>query len=187
MSILEVVLLALALSADAFSVAAVVGCKACAPRQRFRLSFHFGIFQTLMPVLGALLGHFVQVYVQAYDHWIASGLLFIIGAKMCYEALEKKSEDEEAECRDRDPTRGWSLVGLSIATSIDAFGAGVSMAMVLNLGALLLAAAWIGITCGAITYLGMRVGGLIQRVIGKKVELIGGLTLIGLGVKMLWI
>jgi manganese efflux pump family protein len=186
MSILEVMLLAIALSADAFSVAAVVGCKACAPRQRFRLSFHFGVFQTLMPVLGALLGHFVLVYVQAYDHWIASGLLFVIGAKMCYEALEKKDKDEES-CQDSDPTRGWSLIGLSIATSIDAFGAGVSMAMVLSLPALLLAAAWIGITCGAITYLGMRTGSLIQRVIGKKVELVGGLVLIGLGVRMLWI
>jgi putative Mn2+ efflux pump MntP len=184
MAPLEVILLALALSADAFSVAAVVGVTACEPRQRFRLSFHFGLFQCLMPILGALLGHFLLVYVQAFDHWIAFGLLAGIGLKMVIEALRR---EKEAACRPGDPTRGWSLVGLSLATSIDAFGAGVGMAMVLSLPWLLLSASVIGITCGAITYAGMRTGALIQRLVGRKIEILGGLVLIGLGIRMLWI
>jgi putative Mn2+ efflux pump MntP len=143
-----------------------------------------------MPILGALLGRWALSYVQSYDHWIACGLLCLVGGKMVFEGWREKEEREgvpDAECRPGDPTRGWSLVGLSLATSIDAFGAGLGMAMVMELGFLLISVVIIGLVCGSITYLGMRIGSIIQKIAGKKIEIFGGLVLIGLGIRMLWI
>ncbi|NMB75347.1 MAG: manganese efflux pump [Myxococcales bacterium] len=194
MTLVEIFLLALALSADAFSVGAVVGATACERRQRFRLSFHFGLFQTLMPLLGALLGRVAVEYLEAYTHWIACGLLSAIGVKMIIDGLSEKEGQEAAEkTRERNPdcvpadrTRGWSLVALSLATSIDALGAGLGVGLVLETGRLLFAAAVIGVTCGTITWLGMRSGALVRRYAGRWVEPAGGLVLIGLGIRMLW-
>lgn len=189
MTPVEIFLLALALSADAFSVGAVVGVTACERRQRFRLSFHFGLFQTLMPLLGALLGRLAVDYLEAYTHWIACGLLCAIGAKMIYEGLtEGRKEEPESgpECLPTDRTRGWSLVALSLATSIDALGAGLGVGLLLETGRLFFAALVIGITCGTITWLGMRSGALMRRYAGRWVEPAGGLVLIGLGIRMLW-
>lgn len=184
MTIPEIFLLALALSADAFSVGAAVGVAACERDQRLRLSLSFGLFQLAMPLAGALLGHLLLAYLQAVDHWIAFGLLAAIGLKMIVEAFREK---EPNECRPGDPTRGWSLLGLSLATSIDAFGAGLGLSLVVSTGRLLLAAGIIGITCAAVTYSGMCAGGLLKRIAGRKVEAIGGVVLVALGVRMLWI
>lgn len=192
MAPIEIFLLALALSADAFSVAAVVGIQACERRQRFRLSFHFGLFQMLMPLLGALLGRLALEAVEAYTHWIACALLSAIGLKMIVEGLRQKdsanvaSQGQGPDCIPADRTRGWSLLGLSLATSIDALGAGLGVGLVLETGRLLFAAIVIGLTCGAITWLGMRSGALIRRFAGRWVEPAGGLVLIGLGMRMLW-
>jgi manganese efflux pump family protein len=184
MTIAEIILLALALSADAFSVAAVVGLSSCTPRQVFRLSFHFGLFQSLMPVLGAAAGLLLFDAVQTYAPWIAFGLLELIGIKMLWEALRPKKEDDT--CRTHDPTRGFSLVGLSLAVSIDAMGAGVGLAMVLTWVPLIASVIFIGVTTGLITWLGMKTGRFIQSRVGRKVELLGGIVLILLGVRMLW-
>ncbi len=184
MTIPEIFLLALALSADAFSVGAAVGASACRGSQRLRLSAAFGLAQFIMPLLGTLLGRMLVSYVQAFDHWVAFGLLAAVGLKMIIEALREK---EEIDCRPDDPTRGWSLLGLSLATSIDALGAGLGLAMVLELSRLLLAAVIIGVICGSVTYTGMRLGALIGRLLGRRVEVIGGVVLIALGVRMLWI
>src|SRR4030042_6070510 len=143
MSMLEIILLSFALAADALSVGAAVGLRYCAPRQIFRLSFHFGLFQSLMPLGGALVGRFVLEYVRAYDHWIAFGLLSAIGLKMLVSAL--RGAPVEAACRQADPTRGWTLVGLSLAVSIDAFAAGLGMALTMSVTYLLFAGTMIGI------------------------------------------
>lgn len=184
MSILEIVLLALALSADAFSVAAAVGVTACERAQRLRLSLSFGIFQFLMPLAGAWFGRLLLTYLQAIDHWIAFGLLSIIGLKMI---IESRRGGEKHQCRPTDPTRGWTLLGLSLATSIDAFGAGLGLSLVITTVRLLLAAVIIGTVCAAITYAGMCAGGVFQRLVGRKVEVFGGVVLVALGVRMLWI
>jgi putative Mn2+ efflux pump MntP len=131
-----------------------------------------------------LLGRLLVTYVQAVDHWIAFGLLVAIGLKMVIEALREK---EEIDCRPGDPTRGWSLIGLALATSIDALGAGLGLAMVLETQRLLLAAMIIGIICSSVTYTGMRVGAFIGRLLGRRMEAFGGVVLIALGVRMLWI
>ena len=88
----EIVLLAFVLGIDAFSVALAVGTRGSTARQTFRLSFHFGLFQFMMPIIGWLLGKNVFSFVDRYDNWVAFGLLFIIGAKMLYEAFRQRQE-----------------------------------------------------------------------------------------------
>ena len=119
--------IALGLAMDAFAVAIGAGLQLCnvTKRQTFRLAWHFGLFQAFMPILGWLAGLTLVEYIAPVDHWIAFGLLAFIGGKMIYEAL--KHQDEEVDrC---DPTKGWRLVMLSIATSIDALAVGLSMAV----------------------------------------------------------
>lgn len=184
MSPVEVVVLSLALAVDAFSIGAVVGMTACAPRQVFRLSFHFGLFQAMMPLFGALAGHFLHQVVAAYGHWVAFGLLVAIGAKMIVNSMRIGAG--QADCRPGDPTRGLRMVGLSLAVSIDAFGAGVSMGLTMDAGQLAWAVALIGLVAAGGTWLAMRLGQVVVRRLGRRVEALGGLVLVLLGVRMLW-
>jgi len=110
--------IALGLAMDAFAVAIGAGLQLCqvTRRQTFRLAWHFGLFQAFMPVLGWLAGLTLVAYIAPVDHWIAFGLLAFIGGKMIHEAFGRPEEHADA-C---DPTKGWRLVMLSIATSIDA-------------------------------------------------------------------
>ncbi len=173
---------AVALAMDAFAVAIVAGItlNPLTPRRVFRLAFHFGLFQALMPVLGWLAGAALQVYVSAFDHWIAFGLLVLVGGKMLWEALARDDSEQPAL---NDPTAGWSLVVLSVATSIDALAVGLSLAM---LGASIFAPALvIGMVAAAFTAAGMAIGRRIGLAWGRRVEVLGGLILMGIGVKIL--
>ncbi|RMF42991.1 MAG: manganese efflux pump, partial [Deltaproteobacteria bacterium] len=126
MDILTLLALAVALAMDAFAVA--LGTSLALPRltgrHLFRLGWHFGLFQALMPIAGWLAGLTVQRWIVAIDHWIAFGLLLFIGGRMIREAIAGEEERSET-----DPTRGWSLVLLSVATSIDALAVGLTLAM----------------------------------------------------------
>lgn len=115
MGIWETLALAVALGMDAFSVALGVGSSGTTFQGSIRLSLHFGLFQFTMPIIGWLLGRNLVGVIQRYDHWVVFLLLGGIGAKMIYEAF--KTEGEEKPIRDR--TRGWTLILLSIATSVD--------------------------------------------------------------------
>lgn len=184
MSNLEIVMLAVALALDAFSVAASVGPR-CSPRVgAMRLAGSFGAFQALMPVLGALVGAYLYRYVRQYDHWVAFGLLEVVGARMIFEAVRhERAKQPQAGSEVFDPSRGWSLVCLSVATSIDAFGAGMGMQMV---GAnLWLACPLIGIITAALTYLGGSLGVRARKYLDRRAEILGGLVLIFLGFRML--
>ena len=178
MSFWEILVLAFVLGIDAFSVALAVGTGGSTFRQTFRLSFHFGLFQFLMPIIGWLLGRNVISLVQRYDHWIAFALLFIIGAKMIYEAFRHIPEKVS-----KDRTRKWSLVALSVATSIDALGAGIGMG-ILNTS-LLYPCVIIGITAAVMTLIGIKLGSIMSAVIGSRMEAVGGVVLILLSLKML--
>lgn len=173
--------LAVALAMDAFAVA--LGCgltlERLTGRHLFRLGWHFGLFQAMMPVIGWLAGLTVQKWIEDYDHWVAFGLLAFIGGKMIREAFQ----DEEArESRD-DPTRGMSLVMLSVATSIDALAVGLSLAIVgLSVW---FPALIIGIVAGVMTAIGMLLGRRAGARWGQRVEIAGGLILIGIGLKIL--
>lgn len=182
MSLLEILVLALALAADAFSVATVVGTRSCELGQLCRLSAGFGLFQGLFTALGALLGRFLYVYVAAFDHWVAFGLLEIIGIRMVWQALRGKHESQES-----DPTRGWTLLGLSVAVSIDAFGAGVGMALTTTGNILILACLIIAAVAAAATWVGMKIGRFVREKLGSAVEIGAGVVLILLGIRMLWI
>ena len=179
-SLPELVLLALALAADAFSVGIAVGLTHRAPRQVFRLCFHFGLFQAGMALLGALLSRLAADLVAAQVGWIAFLLLELIGLNMLHEAW-RGGEVERRRAHDR--TRGLSLIVLSLATSIDALGAGVPLG--LGNADLVLAVTLIGAAAALLTLAGMRFGRAIQGVAGRKAEYIGGLVLVALGLRML--
>ncbi len=180
MDVLTILGIAVALAMDAFAVALAAGVtlERITGRHLFRFGFHFGLFQAMMPVLGWLAGITVQLYISAYDHWIAFGLLAFVGIKMIREAFAE--EDEETS--PTDPTRGLTMLMLAVATSIDALAVGLSLGM---LGvSVWLPAVVIGLVCGVLTVIGMLLGGRIGSLWGKRVEVLGGLVLCGIGVKI---
>ncbi|MGV8075362.1 MAG: manganese efflux pump MntP family protein [Syntrophobacteraceae bacterium] len=183
MNPLETILVALSLGCDAFAVGMGVGARFCSPRQIFRLSFHFGLFQFLMPLVGWFLGQNALGFARQWARWIAFGLLFFIGAKMCYESFHHDERNREEECP--DPTRGVSLIALSLATSMDALGVGFSMG-ILGKG-LFVSALWIGIICFIMTWSAMRLGNTLAEKLGRKMEFIGGIILMLIAFKLLMV
>jgi putative Mn2+ efflux pump MntP len=155
MSYLDILLLSLALAADAFSVGAALGLQHRGHREILRVALHFGIFQALLPLVGALLGGALLSWVEGADHWIAFGLLAFLGGRMIRSGLR----DESAEVAEADLTRGWSLVGLSLAVSIDALAAGITLpATGAPIGP---AVAIIGVVTGLATLAAMKMAGPI--------------------------
>ncbi|MUM76741.1 manganese efflux pump [Pseudodesulfovibrio sp. F-1] len=178
----ELVTIAIVLAMDAFAVAIATGValKAVSLRQTFRLSWHFGLFQALMPVIGWHLGITVRESIEAYDHWVAFVLLGYIGYKMIREAFD------EEEASKGDPTRGMSLIALSVATSIDALAVGLSLSV---LGvSIWWPSAVIGIVALLFTMVGLQAGKTAVRAkcLGKYAEILGGTVLVGIGVGILW-
>jgi len=179
MSSISIFLIALALSMDAFSVAIALGAigRGHAPGALIRLATAFGVFQFVMPIVGWLLGRTVVSYIAEYDHWIAFVLLVIAGLHMIKEYFDKEEKE-----RTKDPTKGWTLLMLSIATSIDALAIGISFAFFdVNI---YYASAIIGIVCFITTALGVIFGKVLSRVLGKKAALAGALVLIAIGIKI---
>ena len=179
MSLFMSLALALGLAMDAFavSIAAGIVIPRITLRTRLRLAFHLGLFQFLMPVVGWAAGLTVREHIEAYDHWIAFTLLAFVGGKMVIDAFGH--EDSERD----DPTRGWKLVVVSVATSIDALAVGLSLSM---LGiSIWTPAVVIGIVAGLMSALGIEIGRLASARFGSRMELLGGLVLIGIGVKIL--
>ncbi len=173
--------LACALAMDAFAVAIVTGLVLTPVTKRhvFRLAFHFGLFQFMMPILGWLAGTAAHRYVSGIDHWVAFGLLGLIGGKMLTGGLRDRDEKMSASM---DPTSGWSLVVLSVATSIDALAVGLSLAMVNS--TIAVPAVVIGIVAACFTTFGITLGRRLGALWGKRVEALGGLILIGIGLKI---
>jgi len=180
MGLLESLVIAVGLGADAFSVALGVGFGGVTFRQTFRLSWHFGLFQFLMPLLGWVLGQNVASFIQAFDHWAAFGILFAIGAKMMYESFQP-----HAGKPDYDQTKSWSLVGLSVATSIDALGVGVGLGIAGT--PCLRSAVIIGIVAGLMTLLGLYLGDRLSVLFGKRLERVGATLILLMSLKMLTI
>jgi len=179
MSILEVLLLAVSMAMDAFAVCLSAGALPGpqGPRQAFRLAFHFGLFQFIMPVVGWLAGSTIEPMIREFDHWAAFGLLALVGGRMIF-ASGRSEQTSPA-----DPSRGWTLVLLSIAVSVDALAVGLSLGLVSV--AVIYPALFIGITTGLLSLVGLRLGVTAGRRLGRPVELIGGLVLIAIGVRIL--
>ncbi|MBM3287487.1 MAG: manganese efflux pump [Candidatus Eisenbacteria bacterium] len=181
MSLIDLLAVAVALAMDAFAVAIVTGLALRTPSGRHvvRLAFHFGLFQALMPVIGWAAGRAVHRYISAVDHWIAFALLAVVGGRMLWGAFH----DPQEGGRSSDPTTGWGLILLSIATSIDALAVGLSLAMIGS--AIVKPAIVIGLVAAGFTALGMALGGRIGVAWGKRVEVLGGLVLIAIGLRIL--
>jgi putative Mn2+ efflux pump MntP len=179
MSFPEILLLSLALAADAFSVGAALGLRYRGPREVFRVAFHFGLFQALLPLLGALVGGALLVFVESVDHWIAFSLLSLIGGRMVWSGFQRDAEREVSV----DLTRGWSLLGLSLAVSIDALAVGITLpAAGAPVGT---AIVMFGLVAGLATLGAMRFASVIAGRAGGRVEILAGLVLIGLGLRIL--
>lgn len=185
MSNFHILALAVALAMDAFAVAVATGVilKAVSFRQTFRLAWHFGFFQAMMPVIGWFCGTRFLDRIETYDHWIAFALLCFVGGKMLIEAFKNRNDEV---CIRKDPTRSTTLVVLSFATSLDALAIGFTLS-ILNVDI-----AWpsfiIGVVAFAFTITGLRMGvmlGSISR-ISHFAEVFGGLVLISIGLRILW-
>lgn len=173
---------AVALAMDAFAVALAIALSLKTPSrgQVFRLAFSFGLFQFIMPVAGWFAGRGLHAFIRGFDHWMAFGLLTFIGGKMILESAVIGREEDDAGC---DPTRGASLVILSVATSIDALAVGLSVSL---LGVeILFPAVVIGLVAFLLTVVGMRLGPFVGRILGKRMEAVGGIVLIAIGLKIL--
>lgn len=183
MSFAPLLLLAVGLAMDATAVAAARGMAvpAIRPGHVVRVALFFGGFQALMPLFGWLLGARVGPVVQAWDHWIAFGLLGGIGAKMLWEA--RAGHDCEEEEPGADPFGLRVMIVLAIATSIDALAAGITLPV---LGApMTLSLVTIGVTTAVLSALGLFAGRRFGAVLGRRLDLAGGIVLIGLGGKIL--
>ena len=181
MSFFELILLSLALGADAFSVALALGHRIKGFRPVFRLSWHFGLFQFLMPLVGWALGEVAAGIAGGFAPWAAFVLLAIIGGRMVWQFF-RAGDEQERKYQALDPTRGWSLLVLSLATSMDALGVGIGLGLVAS--SLLVPCLVIGVTAAAMTAGGVLLGRLIGMVARRWAELIGGLILIGIGIQL---
>lgn len=179
MDLITTFAIAVGLAMDAFSVSIAVGTKLndLSFRHYFRLSFHFGLFQFLMPIIGYFAGVYAEEYIQDYDHWVAFGLLGLIGGKMIYESFS-----DSEHFKQKDPTRGWTLVLLSIATSIDALAVGLSIGILNH--PILYPSVIIGLVCLGFSLFGLHIGKKVALIFGKRVELLGGIILIAIGIKI---
>ncbi len=182
MDLILVLPIALALAMDAFAVSVGLSAhrKGLLRAQILRLAFSFGLFQFLMPLFGWLAGQTILNSIKTVDHWVAFGLLVVIGIKMIYESFKSTRSISNQE---RDPTKGFILVILSVATSIDALAVGLSFAA-LNMS-VFVPSLIIGIVAFVLTFIGTKIGPLFGLLMGKRAELIGGFVLILIGIKIL--
>lgn len=181
MHLIEVLLLAVGLAMDACVVSAGAGAsgRSTGGRATFRLGFHFGLFQFLMPILGWFAGLTVAGFIVAIDHWVAFALLAIVGGRMIRSGLE--GEDDTASS---DPSKGWSLILLSIATSIDALAVGFSLAMI---GVeIWFPAVVIGVVTAAMSVAGLRLGARLGSRFGHRMEVVGGIILVFVGARIVF-
>lgn len=174
---IEVIILAVALSMDAFAVSIGLGAKKNTPGLALKAGLFFGIFQALMPFIGYLGGKGILGWVDAYAHWIAFGLLVLIGVKMIYEGIHEGIEEDIS-----DITNKMMLI-LAIATSIDAMAAGFSLTL-LNVNPYI-ACLIIGATTFAFSWVGVLIGRKSGTWLESKAEIFGGMVLILIGIKIL--
>ena len=183
MNLLSTVLLALAMSTDAFAAAVAKGAALHRPhwREAIRAGLIFGSIETVTPLVGWGLGSLASGYIETWDHWIAFALLGLLGLKMIHSGLQ--SEESAVEER---PTRHpfWMLAVTGLATSIDAMAVGVGLAF-LDVAILPVAAA-IGLSTFVMVSAGIMLGRVFGAIAGKRAEIVGGIVLIGIGAAILY-
>lgn len=179
MDILTLLLIAVGLAMDVFAVSLGVGTSRFGKplRTKLRLAFHFGLFQGGMTLLGWLAGTQITSWIAGFDHWVAFGLLTFIGIRMILSGANLNEESHLV-----DPSRGASLVMLSVATSLDALAIGLSLAFLDS--NILIASIVIGAVSAMLSILGSVFGGTLGARFGKRMEILGGILLIGIGVRI---
>jgi putative Mn2+ efflux pump MntP len=172
-------LIAVGLAMDAFAVSLGIGTTGRANdfRAKFRLAFHFGVFQTLMTVLGWLAGSTIVGLISSIDHWIAMALLGYVGINMI-----RSGFGHERECQPPNPSKGKTLMMLCVATSLDALAVGLSMAVIGT--EILMPALLIGVVATGLSAFGLIAGTKLGETFGKRMEIAGGLILIFIGVRV---
>ena len=180
MDILTVIVIAFGLSLDAFSVAVVSGAiyKKLQVRHALRMALFFGGFQALMPILGWACGLAFRRHIQAYDHWIAFGLLTLIGCKMIYESTKMHRDPDQY-----NPADMLVLLALSIATSIDALAVGIALSLLTH--PIWTAVLIIGLVTFLFSYVGVYIGKRLGHFFESKIEVFGGIVLIAIGLRIL--
>ena len=179
MTIVEILLIAIGLAMDAFAVSICKGIsfKKMNWKKAIIVGLYFGIFQALMPVIGYLLGSTFESFITEIDHWIAFGLLGLIGLNMIKEAFSKENES----CNDSVDYR--TMIVLAIATSIDALAIGITFAFLKT--NIIISALLIGIITFAVCVVGVKIGNKFGDRYERKAEVVGGLILILMGIKIL--
>jgi len=171
---------AVSLAMDCFAVSLGIGSSPLPTTSRrvWRLAWHFGFFQFLMACLGWLLGSTIVNFISGFDHWIAFGLLAWVGVRMIREGFSDEKEQQSTQ----DPSKGKLLVMLSLATSLDALAVGLSMALLkVNI---LVAGLVIGVVSFLLSVVGLLVGNKLSETFGKRMEVVGGLVLLLIGLRI---
>jgi manganese efflux pump family protein len=183
LTLLNVIAIAIALAMDAFAVAIAAGIKLghVSYRQNFRLAWHFGLFQAIMPIIGWTAGLTIRDAISRYDHWVAFALLLFVAQGMLRDAFKADENDGPL----KDPTKGMSLVMLSLATSLDALAVGLSLSLI-NVS-IWMPAAVIGLVALVFTTIGMHLGKRLSRatIVRRYADAIGGLVLLAIGLNIL--
>ncbi len=173
--------IAVGLAMDAFAVSIVSGSvfKGLQIKHALRMALFFGVFQAIMPLIGYAAGNMFAGYIAACDHWIAFVLLGVVGSKMIYESFKFRKVGEKP----KNPSNLTVLLMLSIATSIDALAVGITLSVITT--SIMAAVMVIGIITFVMSYGGFELGKRIGHFFENKIEVIGGLILIGIGIKIL--
>ncbi len=179
MDYITTIFIGIGLSMDAFAVSISTGInfKYLKMRDAVRMASYFGLFQAFMPILGWILGYSLQRYINEIDHWIAFVLLAFVGGKMIYESFNKSGEDKVIDSLSRK-----LLFTLAVATSIDALAVGVSLSF---LKTIITPAIIIGIITFSLSFIGVQIGNRFGHFSEKRLEVYGGIILIGIGIKIL--
>jgi putative Mn2+ efflux pump MntP len=180
MDIITIIAIAFGLAMDAFAVSITSGItiNRLKINHALKIALFFGLFQAIMPLVGWLAGLSLRGFIAEIDHWIAFGLLSFIGCKMIYESIAVQSSEKQI-----NPLNIYVLLMLSVATSIDALAVGVSFAFLKI--SIVTPVMVIGTITFVLSFLGVFVGNRIGHFFENKIEIAGGLVLIGIGVKIL--
>lgn len=180
MDLLTTLIIALGLAMDCFTVSITSGIiiRNLKVRHAVKIALFFGLFQAFMPCIGWLAGVGMKNLITGFDHWIAFGLLVLVGGKMIYESFKIEGAKKES-----NPLNIYVLLMLSIATSIDALAIGVTLAFLNTL--IIMPVVIIGAVTFIVSFLGIYAGNKFGHIFGSKIEAVGGLVLIAIGVKIL--
>ena len=181
MDLVTIIVIAVGLAMDAFAVSIVSGSvyQQLHVRHAVRMAIFFGGFQAFMPLIGSLAGLSIREYIADYDHWVAFGLLAAVGGKMIYESFKIESAEKNL-----DPSNVLVLLILALATSIDALAIGITLSLLVS--SIAVAVIIIGLVTFVLSYLGVFIGKKFGHFFENKIEALGGIILIGLGIKILF-